>query len=290
MNKLCQGVAGVFVAAIFIAAVPGSPIIASAQTVQATGNWTAWSGCWRPDAPERAGIAGSAIAGGSSAVVCVVPLAVQLPSQRQSNAGAQIVTIEGGKVAMNDTIVTGASRTRTARGCTGPESARWSADGRRLYLQSRFDCAGGTVRTSDGMFAISPEGKWVNVESVRAGASRSVNVLRYSPTAIPETLPRQLADELRAGQLATGAARSAASAPLGASDVIDASRNTDSTVVTAWILERRQGFNVDASRLMALADAGVPSDVTDAMVAVSYPKAFTVATPGLASSGESAAT
>ena len=47
--------------------------------------------------------------------------------------------------------------------------------------------------------------------------------------------------------------------------------------MAAWLLERGQRFSLSADELVALADAGVPAAVTDAMVAVSNPGAFGVA-------------
>ena len=287
MKNILQSTAVALSGAVVLASIVVSPSVASGQaSAQAyaspSANWTAWTGCWRPDSPGARTPGQTMPQPSSSVLVCIVP-----GGAGQLAAGAaQVMTIESGKVAMVDTISTTAPRTRTAQGCTGPESAKWSADGHRLYLESRYDCAGGTVRSSSGMFSISPDGRWVNVESSGAGKSRSLHVFSYSPAAIPESLPQQLADAVRSTQMAIGAARSAAGAALSASDVIDASRNTDSTVVAAWILDRRQPFNVDASKLVALADVGVPSDVTDAMVAVSYPKSFTVATPGSIPGGD----
>jgi hypothetical protein len=43
-------------------------------------------------------------------------------------------------------------------------------------------------------------------------------------------------------------------------------------------VERAQRFTLDAKRLIALADAGVPSRVIDLMVALSYPRAFAINT------------
>ena len=61
--------------------------------------------------------------------------------------------------------------------------------------------------------------------------------------------------------------------------VIEATKVSEPAVIEAWLLERGQAFNFDANALVALADAGVPSRVTDALVAVSNPKAFAVARP-----------
>jgi hypothetical protein len=53
-------------------------------------------------------------------------------------------------------------------------------------------------------------------------------------------------------------------------------KHVDRPVVEAWLLERGQGFELDAKRLVALADAGVPGTVTDLMVALSNPKVFAI--------------
>jgi len=42
------------------------------------------------------------------------------------------------------------------------------------------------------------------------------------------------------------------------------------------VIERAEPFTLDAKRLIALADAGVPSGVIDLMVALSYPQAFAI--------------
>ena len=59
-------------------------------------------------------------------------------------------------------------------------------------------------------------------------------------------------------------------------DVIDASRNADPIVVQTWLTQTRQSFNMDAKKLGQLADAKVPTNVIDVMVALSYPQAFAI--------------
>ncbi len=83
-------------------------------------------------------------------------------------------------------------------------------------------------------------------------------------------------DSLHLGISATIAARAAAAAPLGIDDVVEASRKVQADVLQAWLVERAQPFTLDAKRLIALADAGVPSSVIDLMVALSYPNAFAI--------------
>ena len=76
--------------------------------------------------------------------------------------------------------------------------------------------------------------------------------------------------------MAQQSARIAASSALTIEDVVNASSHMDAKAVEAWIVERGGQFALDASRLIALADAGVPESVIDIVVAVSYPKHFVV--------------
>jgi hypothetical protein len=76
---------------------------------------------------------------------------------------------------------------------------------------------------------------------------------------------------------ATVAARIAASAPIGTAAIAEAVKNADPKVVESWILEGDQRFKLDAQTLVAMADAGIPGNVTDAMIAASNPGAFQVA-------------
>ena len=46
----------------------------------------------------------------------------------------------------------------------------------------------------------------------------------------------------------------------------------DPVVVQTWLAQRGQGFGIDAKRLKALADAKVPANIIDVMVALSYPQ------------------
>jgi hypothetical protein len=92
-------------------------------------------------------------------------------------------------------------------------------------------------------------------------------VQRYRPAAD---------DSLHLGIAATISARAAAAAPLAIDDVVEASRKVQADVLQAWLVERGEPFTLDAKRLIALADAGVPPGVIDLMVALSYPARFAI--------------
>ncbi len=246
------------------------PLTGSAQGTQADARWQPWTGCWQPEVPR--GLVSSRARASDAPVVCVVPM-----TSSAVGSAASVVTLNGGKIVAVDTLVaSGDKRARSNDGCAGVERARWASDGHRLYLNSDLTCAGGTKRTSAGMFAMTPNGEWVNVEALNAGGARAVRVVHYAATDIPDALPATFAAALHENRDAIANARSAAGAPLAVSDIIDASHSTDSSVVAAWVLDRNQAFPVDAARLVALSDAGVPGAVTDAMVAVAYPKSFAV--------------
>ncbi len=242
------------------------------QTAQLDARWQPWIGCWRPAAPPSVDpISYSTTPRSSDApLVCVIPA-----SGGNTSSSVNVVTVKDGKIVSRDTIVaTGSNVARSKDGCSGIESAKWSADGHRLYVSSDFTCPGGLKRTSSGLFAISPQGQWVNVQSVNASGTTAVRTLRYSDAGVPSSVPSEISDALANQTLAVSSARAAAGERLSTAAIIDASHNTDSSAVAAWLIDRGQGFNVDATQLVALSDAGLPGNVTDAMVALSYPKAF----------------
>jgi hypothetical protein len=63
---------------------------------------------------------------------------------------------------------------------------------------------------------------------------------------------------------------------LGIDDLAEASRQLDLNVVEAWLVERGSSFNLDSKRLVELAKAGIPSRITDLMIALSYPGVFSI--------------
>jgi hypothetical protein len=71
-------------------------------------------------------------------------------------------------------------------------------------------------------------------------------------------------------------ARVAASGRLSLADVREAASGVDQEALAAFVLEWDRPFDLDAGKLAALADAGVPTEVIDAVVAVSYPTRFVI--------------
>lgn len=234
-----------------------------AQDVQPDPRWQAWLGCWVPvgeSAPEEAV---------ETRRVCVIPAPA---------SAVEVVALSDWRIVAHDRIeATGERRPATRGGCSGWESAEWSAEGRRVYLRSEYLCPGGLTRSSTGLMAMSSGGDWLDVQSVAAADSTAgVRVIRYHEAVVASALPGEIRSALQDLGPAAGMARVAASAPLTTADVMEVSRHVGAAVVEAWLAEQGQGFALDARRLVELADAGVPNRVIDLMIALSSPKAFTV--------------
>jgi uncharacterized membrane protein YgcG len=243
---------------------------ARAQSVPTDARWQAWLGCWAPAARVVAPRSTAA----APLLECIVPAT--------GSAGVDVATIADTQVVMRDRVeATGERRVFSREGCTGWVSAQWSPDGRRVYTRSEYSCAGGLERKVSGLMAISAKGDWLDVQAVTTGDRTAVRSLRYRPTEPPSTLPAEVAAELPRRGPDFGLALTAAAAAITPEDVVEASRQVDSAVVEAWLGERGQGFRLNGARLLALADAGVPGGVIDVMVALSYPRTFTVGTAGI---------
>jgi len=277
-RKIGQRIAlagGVLVAAGALA-LPGA---ASAQSVRADARWQGWLGCWQPVTAtsadsytawmeQRARDAGAP-------TLCIVP--------STSATEVDFVTIADGKVAARETVDAGdAHRARQRDGCNGWEGASWSANARRLYLKSEYDCGSGVTRTSSGMLAMTGSGELLDIDAIGSGGTKAVHVARYRSVAAPDGFALDSALVPRADAIPVTAARAAAAGAVTGNDIVDAVTHTDSLVVEAWMLERGDRFSVNAKQLAALADAGVPGRITDLLVALAYPKVFALKQPAVA--------
>lgn len=248
-------------AAIALLAGSAAMSAASAQAGQADARWQPWLGCWEPV---------GALDARDGRMLCVLPV--------EGSAAVELATVDSGKVLVRERVVADGKRMNSEQGgCKGWKSASWSPDGEQLYLHSDFDCEGGLKRTSSGIFAMAPGGIWLDVRGVSANEGGGVRVIRYRSAEAPDVLRDELARVTAERELALSTARTAATGSVSLQDVIDASHAVDPAVVQAWLIERRQNFAVDAEQLEQLADAGVPTKVIDAMVALSYPKVFAIA-------------
>ena len=234
----------------------------SAQSAIYGAGLQAWLGCW---SAELSALPTDA----APTIVCITPTA--------NVDVAEVLTLQGGRVVAQEMLdATGRPRPLDGARCTGERNARWSNDRRRLFVHSVGSCAGVSSSTS-GLLAMSTDGDWIDVEAVSAGGGASVRVARYKEVAPPSVLSGAARTALREQALATRSIRAAASAPVRAEDVLEASRALDAAVVDAWILERGQQFDVTPTDFVALRNLGVSPRITDALGAVSDSDSFAFA-------------
>jgi hypothetical protein len=246
--------AGLAIAALALVA----PNSAQAQGQYGVGpRWLGWHGCW------TAAPSGQVIENGPDAprTVCITPT-------RDVDV-VDISAIADGKVVSRDRIdASGRPQAIDGTGCKGTQTARWSADGRRVFLKSSVTCEGVPTEMS-AILAMTAGGNWLDVRRVAAGEGVDVRAARYRDVGLPRDVPTEIASALDTrGNFIAQDARAENGAPVGTNAIIEASRLVDASVVEAWIIENGQRYAVDARTLTQLADAGVPARVTDAMVSV----------------------
>ena len=236
--------------------------LAAPRTVQAQSGpgprWLGWIGCW------SAAPADQSVATGPDAprIVCITPT---------SDADVvDIAAIADGKVVSRDRLdASGRSQPIDGPGCRGAQTARWSADGRRVFLTSSVKCEGVQTEMS-ALLAMTSAGTWLDVRHVAAGEGTDVRVARYRDVGVPHSVPTEIAAALDSrGNYMVQDARLETGAPVGPNALIEMSRAVDASVVEAWVMESGQRFAIDARTLTQLADAEVPTRVTDAMISVS---------------------
>ena len=248
-----------------------SAVTAAAQGTQGAtdSRWTPWVGCWQASGRD---VEAMGLTPGSQTplpVVCIVP--------SSGAAAIDLVTVNGAQVSPAERVdATGARRPVSREGCEGWEVAEFSPDAKRIYLRSEHQCTGNRTRTSTGIMSITPTGEWLDVQGVKVNENNAVRVAHYGRVAAPAALSAEMRAAMDNQKLARTTAVIAVSDSVDVTDVIEASRRADPLVVQTWLVERGQGFNMNAKRLVEVADAKIPSNVIDVMVALSYPRAFAI--------------
>jgi hypothetical protein len=125
------------------------------------------------------------------------------------------------------------------------------------------------------MAMVEPD-RWVDVRAL-VGPSSMAWVKRYAPAPADRVTMAGLGTRVAAGvSRAVETARLAAAGPIWVDEIIEGNANTEAEAVRAWIVEQGDPLRLDADRLIRLADAGVPPEVIDVAVAVSFPDRFAV--------------
>lgn len=231
--------------------------------------WLPWLGCWTA-------------VGGSGETLCV--------RSADEPAAAELLTLEEGAVTSTEVLrADGASRRVSGQGCEGNDSARFSEDGRRIYLRSDLTCEGGVERRSTGIVAWVGPAEWIRVETVEVAGETAATVERYRQARPEEIQGTGLADIAAERSMAVRSARMAAASRPSTDAVVEASHAVHAEAVRAWIAERGDRLDVDAEKLVGMSDAGVADEVIDVVVAVSFPDRFSLDRGRPTTAGDAAA-
>ena len=253
-----RGTLGILVGVWLLLVVP----MAAAQEVDS--RWAPWIGCWR-GVDETA----PATAPAEAPLLCVVPLA--------DEAAIEMLTVVDGQVVSRESIFADGQQHAVSREeCEGWERAEFSGDSRRIYIRSELTCGSGGPRSSTGVMSMVLPSEWLDVRTVDVDGQSLPWVLRYRQASRADFQAAGQADLIGMRGSDTRMARMAASIPIALDDVIEAVEKVSAETVEIWVIERAEPFALDASRLIKMADAGVPASVIDVVVAVSYPEKFVV--------------
>jgi uncharacterized membrane protein YgcG len=233
--------------------------------------WAPWMGCWQVSEEsvddgarllaELAGTPAASAATQRGAVVCVSP---------SEQGGATITTLVRDKVVLSETIVAdGAVRPVSDSGCTGSQKAEWSALGARVFARAEIACGNQPVRTVSGLAAMVAGPMWLDIQMIESEGRKSLRVRRYRRAATPPSVqPLSIPRDVATTPLGT---------KLSLAEIAEASQKVPVEALQAAVLELGTGgYDLKAKQLLELDAAGVPDSVIDLMVAMSFPKRFTV--------------
>ncbi|MCH7932572.1 MAG: hypothetical protein IIC36_01125 [Gemmatimonadetes bacterium] len=228
--------------------------VAAAQAIDT--RWAPWIGCWR-----------AVEATATEPLLCVVPLA--------DEAAIEMLTVVDGQVVSRESIFTDGQQHAVSRnGCEGWEEAEFSVDSRRIYVRSELTCGAGPHRSSTGVMSMVSPFEWLDVRTMDVDGQSVPWALRYRLASQADFEAAGQGNLFAAQASEARVARMVASRPIVIADVVEATGKLSAETVELWLAERGEPFPLDASRLVEMADAGVPPSVIDVVVAVSYPEKF----------------
>ena len=207
-------------------------------------------------------------------MVCLTPSAAD-------SAGVEVRTIADGDLVLVETLLAdGAQHPVEETACTGWRRSTWSGDRARLFARAELACDDRETRRVSGVGLMTSSTTWLDIQLVSSGGRGEVTVRRYRRAGESTTvdagatpLPTDVLDR------ALTAARLASTAELSVNDVIEAGAAVHPAVVEAMLVETRASFALGRRTLLRLDDSGVPAQVIDLMVALSFPDEFVVERP-----------
>jgi hypothetical protein len=153
----------------------------------------------------------------------------------------------------------------------GWQSAEWSRDGRRLFASAELACLNQPPRKVSGLAMMTEGTTWLDAQVIDVAGRESIRVRRYRRTS--------------EGTVSADASFTSATPAFTIDDVKEASGKVSPRALEAALVEANIRFDLNSRTLVALDDAGVPDDVIDLLVALSFPSRFVVERASRGSSG-----
>ena len=189
---------------------------AGAPETSQQNSWSPWFGCWQAQGAP------------AGELICIKP----------TNSGVVMTTVVDGK-AQDESVISadGLARRMQQQNCNGTERARWSQDGKRVFLDSDVSCAGNARRVVRGMFAFVAPNEWISVQSATAGDSVATRLVRF--VAANPAQPISGVASFTAGSAVT-------EEMLGVeqSDVAEAVEHLGATAAQEWMREAGEPFKL----------------------------------------------
>jgi hypothetical protein len=197
--------------------------------------------------------------------VCVLP--------DGPDAAVKMTTWAADRVVLEQRILAdGSQQPFEEKDCRGWERSEWSATHRQLFTHAELECSNQPRRIVSGVTLMAVGPTWVDIQALEVAGDATVRVRRYQRAADQSSLAGSPGLVERARSEAEGLA----AAPLSLDDVIHASSKIAPKAVEAMLVETHATFNLNGGVLIRLQKAGVPANVTDLMVAQSFPERFVV--------------
>ena len=269
------------VAAVAALALPGAPLAQPAPQGEPPASavdqrWLPWIGCWQlvEEAGALPDAASDLAAFADSVMVCVTPAAPPAPA-----TDVVVTTLADGEQVLAETLsADGLEHPVDQSECRGRRRIAWSGDGARLYTRAELTCSvRDDARRLSAVGLIADARTWLALELVEAGERAVVTVRRYRRVGDVTTLsaagPTLTADLLARAR--TAAIRTS-DADLSIDAVIEAADALEAPVLEALLVETETWFELDGRTLIRLDDGGVPGNIIDMLVALSFPDDFQV--------------
>jgi uncharacterized membrane protein YgcG len=179
-----------------------------------------------------------------------------------NDPGVRITTTVAGGPPVEETLVADGAEWPIEDGpCRGVRRADWSRNGHRLFSRARIECAGAPPYTVSHLATVAGD-TWIDIQGITREAHEALRVRRYR--------------RLREGEPPSGTTPAGMSPQFSIEEVKETSRIVSPLVLEAALVETRARFVLNGRTMLDLDRAGVPDEVTDVMVALSYPDRFRV--------------